>query len=129
MPTWLAVAAGGAVGTLARYLVGVAWARPGVFPWWTLAINVAGSLALGVFAGVASARGATTSTLTLALTVGLCGGFTTFSTFSVETLALLERGEWQRAGAYVVASVLLGLLAAAAGASVATAFIRARLLS
>lgn len=117
------------MGTLARYLVGVAWARPGAFPWWTLAINVVGSFALGVFAGVASARGATASALTLALTVGLCGGFTTFSAFSVETLALLERGEWQRAGAYVVASVLLGLLAAAAGAAVATAFIRGRLLS
>lgn len=115
MPTWLAVAAGGAAGTLARYLIGVAWARPGAFPWWTLTINVIGSLVLGLVVGVAAARGAASSTLTIALAVGVAGGFTTFSTFSVETLALIERGESLRAGAYVTASVVLGLLAAALG--------------
>lgn len=115
MPTWLAVAAGGAAGTLARYLIGVAWARPGAFAWWTLTVNVIGSLVLGLVIGVAGARGAASSTLTLALTVGVAGGFTTFSTFSVETLALIERGESLRAAAYVTASIVLGLLAAALG--------------
>lgn len=115
MPTWIAVAAGGAAGTLARYLVGVAWARPGVFPWWTLGINVTGSLALGLIVGVAAARGAASSTLIIALAVGVAGGFTTFSTFSVETLAMVERGESLRAIAYVTASIVLGLLAAALG--------------
>lgn len=115
MPTWIAVAAGGAAGTLARYLIGVAWARPGAFPWWTLGINVLGSFALGLIVGVAAARGAASSTLTIALAVGVAGGFTTFSTFSVETLAMVERGESLRATAYVTASVVLGLLAAALG--------------
>lgn len=113
--TALAVAMGGALGTLARFAIGVAWARPGAFPWWTLAINTAGSLLLGVVAGLA-ARGGLATTTSLALSVGLCGGFTTFSTFSVETLALVERGEWRRAVAYVAASVLLGVAAAAIGA-------------
>jgi CrcB protein len=115
MPTWLAVAAGGAAGTLARYVIGMVWARPGAFPWWTLGVNVTGSLALGLIAGAAAARGAANSTLVLALTVGVAGGFTTFSTFSVETLALIDRGESLRAAAYVTASIVLGLLAAALG--------------
>lgn len=115
MPTWLAVAGGGAAGTLARYLIGVAWARPGAFPWWTLGINIVGSFVLGVVIGVAAVRDTASSTVTLALAVGVAGGFTTFSTFSVETLAMVERGESLRAAAYVAASVVLGLLAAALG--------------
>lgn len=115
MPTWIAVAAGGAAGTLARYLIGSVWTRAGAFPWPTLGINVIGSLALGAIVGAAMVRGSASSTLTIALAVGVAGGFTTFSTFSVETLAMIERGESLRAAAYVTASVLLGLLAAALG--------------
>ena len=115
MSTWLAVAAGGAAGTLARYAVGVAWTRPGVFPWWTLGINVAGSFVLGLVSGAAAARGGVPSATVVALSIGLCGGFTTFSAFSLETLALIQRGAWLRAGAYVTASVALAIAAAALG--------------
>jgi len=118
VPTWIAVAAGGAAGTLARYAIGLAWARPGLFPWWTLSINVAGSLVLGVVAGLVP-RGGAPTTASVALSVGLCGGFTTFSAFSLETLALVERGEWTRAAAYAVASVLLGVAAAGLGVALA----------
>jgi CrcB protein len=114
VPTWLAVAVGGAAGTLARYAVGLAWARPGVFPWGTLGINVAGSFVLGLVSGAAARGGAPTATV-VALSIGLCGGFTTFSAFSLETLALIQRGTWLRAGAYVTASVALAIAAAALG--------------
>lgn len=111
----LAIAAGGAVGSVARYLIGAAVAprAPG-FPWATLAINVSGSLLLA-FLAAALAGTATSPALRAGLTTGLCGGYTTFSAFSAETLALVEQGSQARAGAYVAASVALSLLAAAAG--------------
>lgn len=125
MPTWLAVATGGALGTLARYAVGLAWARPGAFPWWTLAINISGSFVLGVVTGIAAARETGSTTVAVALSVGLCGGFTTFSAFSVESLGLIEQGAWTRASAYAILSVLLGIAAAGAGLTL----IRTRILA
>lgn len=108
-----AVAAGGGAGSLLRYLIGV-WmprAHPGAFPVATLAINVAGSLLLGWllrrFEAVPSAPA-----LRAALTVGVCGGFTTFSAFSVEVVTLLQAGRPGRAAVYVLASVVAGVAAA-----------------
>ena len=114
--TWLLVALGGAAGAVARYGVG-AWmgSRPGEgFPWATFAINVSGSLLLGVLARAlpADAHGARAL-----LAVGFCGAYTTFSTFSAETLLLLEQRAWTTAALYVAGSVLAGLAGAALGAS------------
>ena len=116
-----AIAAGGAAGSVARYLLGALLApRAPDFPWATLGINVGGSLLLGALA-VLLAGPTHSPTVRAGLTVGFCGGFTTFSTFSAETLALLEHGRHARAGGYVAASVVLGIAAAMAGAALARA--------
>lgn len=112
MPNALAVAVGGALGALARY--GVASAIGGrSFPWATLAINVAGSFALGVV--LAGAAGRWPAAVSFFVTVGFLGAFTTFSTFSFEATELLREGRAATAGTYVAASVVLGLLASVAG--------------
>lgn len=103
---------GGGLGALARYGVGEAFkARhwSDAFPWHTFAINVLGSFALGLVAVLLKDRPA----WVLLLGVGVCGGFTTFSTFSVETLALIEKGRAPAAAGYALGSVLAGLLGAA----------------
>jgi fluoride exporter len=108
----LLVAAGGAIGSAARYGVGVLLAHASrTFPWSTLAVNVAGSLALGIAIALTAAG----STSRLLLGVGVCGGFTTFSAFGAEVVALLEAGHAARAAAYLSASVALGVGALAAG--------------
>ncbi len=113
MPLVLAIALGGAAGSVARWWIG-SLAPDAAFPWATLAINVAGSLLLGMLVRAAVVSAAPAE-LRLALTVGFCGGFTTFSTFSLETVRMAQSGAWGRAGAYVLASVLLSLAAVAAG--------------
>ena len=109
----LAVAAGGACGALLRM-----WVAQGVygllgrgFPFGTLVVNVAGSLAMGVVYVVFFERYAIAPEWRAALVVGFLGAFTTFSTFSMDTLALLEQGEHARAGANVVLSVVACLAA------------------
>src|SRR5687768_6678422 len=111
-----AIALGGAVGSVLRYGIGsVLQQRVGAgFPVGTFVVNVTGSLLLGFLVRYLLATPASPE-LRAALTIGLCGGYTTFSTFSLETLRLLEEGNWGRAGFYVVASVALSLLATAAG--------------
>ena len=106
------MAAGGAAGSVARHLVGLAaLGASAEFPWGTLAINVVGSFVLGAVLG-AVPPGAPGRLL---LGTGFCGGFTTFSAFSAEAVALAGRGLVGRAGGYAVVSVTLGMLAAAAG--------------
>jgi CrcB protein len=110
-----AIAAGGALGSVARYLIGtIVTARAPGFPWATLAINVTGSLLFAVFAAALAGQ-ALSPALRAGLTTGFCGGYTTFSTFSYETLTLVEQGSYTRAGAYAAASVALSLLAAVLG--------------
>jgi len=113
--TWMAVASGGALGSLARYLLGaVMTALTGQrFPWGTLLINVAGSFVIGLIAAatVAPGRVLMNPDLRIFLMVGLCGGFTTFSAFSLQTLELTQAGEIWPAAAYVVGSVVLCLAA------------------
>lgn len=110
----LLVGAGGFVGSVCRYLAS-GWVQrlvPGfLFPWGTLAVNVAGCLGIGLAAGLVGARHWADPEVRLAVTVGLLGGFTTFSTFGAETLALARAGEAWRAAANVVAQVALGLAA------------------
>ncbi len=125
MTTLFAVALGGAFGAVARYLT-AGWlqdATHGFFPWGTLGVNVLGSLILGF--SMAWLQGTMASTeLRALLTIGFLGSFTTFSTFSYETVALLRDGEWVRATGYSLGSVALGLVAVAAGAVIASTILR-----
>ncbi|MFJ9519395.1 fluoride efflux transporter FluC [Kitasatospora sp. NPDC101801] len=114
---WLLVAAGAAVGAPARYLADrLLRARyGGGFPWGTLTVNVLGSLLLGVFAGICSARGL------LLLGTGLCGALTTYSTFSYDVLRLVEGGTRGRAAVYLAGTLVAGIGAAWGGAELAGA--------
>lgn len=110
------IALGGAVGSVSRYLLGGVIQRAAglAFPIGTLAVNVTGSFVAGFllryFMNVQ-----THPTLRAALIVGFCGGFTTFSAFTTETLGLFEGGEYARAALYVAASLALSLMAVFAG--------------
>ena len=124
---YLYLAAGGVIGTLARYGVGQ-WipTRAGTdFPWPTFAINVAGSLVLG-FAMRAFETMPVAPEVRGLIAVGFCGAFTTFSTFSFETVALMQAGHWARASLYAAGSVAVGLLAVFAGMALAGAAFRPR---
>ena len=121
----LLVALGGAAGSVARYLLSKAIQDTAAtaFPWGTMAVNVAGCLLIGLLYGLASGDGARLGAdLKLMLTVGFCGGFTTFSTFANESLTLAKSGDALLSAAYIGSSVALGVLAVAAGAQLAKAF-------
>ena len=107
---------GGAIGAGARHLVGQAMlARLGPgFPWWTLSINIVGGLAMGLLIG-ALARGDDGDTARLFVGVGILGGFTTFSSFSMEFWMLFERGQNAQAAVYVLASVVGAIVACGLG--------------
>jgi CrcB protein len=115
MPVLL-VFLGGMIGAPLRYLTdkAVQARHDSVFPLGTLTVNVVGSFILGALAGAAAAHGLPSSVMLL-LGTGLCGGLTTFSTFSFETVRLLEDGSLAEAGFNALGSLLLGLAAAAAG--------------
>ena len=117
MPTWLAIAIGGALGAVARWLVSDGlqrWLGRG-FPWGTLAVNVAGSFVLGLAVVLLIDRLALGPVWRAGILIGFVGAFTTFSTFAVETIELAGDGLTLRAGANVAASVLCCLAAAWAG--------------
>jgi CrcB protein len=120
--TLLLVLAGGAIGAPLRYLTDlfVQSRHDSVFPWGTLAVNVAGSLILGLLAGAADAAAVSDWVLTLVGT-GFCGALTTFSTFGYETLRLVEDGSYSQAALNAAVSILLGLGACAAGWWIAAA--------
>ncbi|MEV6166944.1 fluoride efflux transporter CrcB [Streptomyces sp. NPDC051954] len=119
---WLLVVAGAMVGAPLRYLTdrAVQSRHDSVFPWGTFAVNVAGSLILGLLTGAAAA-GVANSHVQLLLGTGLCGALTTYSTFSYETLRLTETGAGLYAAANVAGSVAAGLGAAFAGVWIAQA--------
>lgn len=119
------VALGGALGALARYgISGWVYDRLGEnFPWGTLVVNLVGCLALGLVIRWIQVS-AVAPEVRPFLTIGVLGAFTTFSTFSYETVALLQEGQWLRAGLYMGGSVVLGLIAMLAGMALATAFAR-----
>lgn len=112
MTTTALVALAGALGAVSRYAVGTALAGR-AFPWATLTVNVVGSLVLGVVLATAADRW--DPAITTAVAVGFLGAFTTFSTFSVETVALVRDGRAGTALLYVAASLVLGFGAAAVG--------------
>jgi fluoride exporter len=117
----LLVALGGAIGSVLRYLVGLAsgWLFGASFPWGTLAVNIAGSLAMGLVIGLAASKFQLTNELTNELRVfaatGFLGGFTTFSAFSLDFALLFERRDYGLAGLYLAGSVGLSILALFAG--------------
>lgn len=107
----LYVAIGGALGAVARYLTGVGlgrWLGTG-FPWATLTVNMVGSLAMGLVVGLAAHRLTLSDEMRAFLTIGVLGGFTTFSSFSLDAAGLLQRGEIMLAAAYVLTSVIMSI--------------------
>lgn len=111
------VALGGAIGAVLRYQAGrlltLLFGAPAMlaFPWATLFVNVTGSLAMGLLAGWLARHGTAGEPMRLLLGVGVLGGFTTFSAFSLELMLLIERGQAAQALAYGAISVLAGLIA------------------
>ena len=114
---YLWVALGGALGSVSRYWVnGLISTNFGTsFPWGTLTINVTGSFVIGILAAVASPEGRMDSQsrmfATQFLMIGICGGYTTFSSFSLQTLNLLRDRQWLYAGGNIILSVVLCMIA------------------
>ncbi len=113
MQHFLIVALGGGIGAGLRHLVnlGALRALGPSFPWGTLAVNIIGSLAMGLLVGVLAARVQASAELRLFAATGVLGGFTTFSAFSLDAVTLFERGQAGSALVYVAASVILSIAA------------------
>lgn len=113
MTRFLLVASGGALGAIARYGVGMValrWGGIGGWPWGTFAVNAIGGLLMGLLAGWLALRGtAGQESVRLFAAVGLLGGFTTFSAFSLETALMIQRRELALAAAYVAGSVVVAI--------------------
>jgi CrcB protein len=122
------IAIGSALGGVSRYLIGglVQRGAGSGFPAGTLVVNVTGSFLLGMFLRYGLEAPTLTPEMRAFLTIGFCGGYTTFSTFSYETVALLEDGQWGRAGLYAAASLVLSLIAVLLGLMAARGIITAR---
>jgi CrcB protein len=120
----LAIAIGGAIGSLVRYFVAgavqsAAW--PG-FPWGIFVVNVSGGFVMGIIVALGALKLTYTPEIRAFLTVGILGGYTTFSTFSLDSVLLIERGALASAAAYVVGSAVLSILALFAGMWLIRAF-------
>ncbi len=116
--------AGGALGSGARYLVSLGaarWLGPAL-PYGTFAVNLIGSLLLGLMLQSFTQATPESAGLRLALTTGAMGGFTTYSTFNYETLNLLSSGRWVAGGGYLLATVMSCLLAGALGMGIGRLF-------
>lgn len=121
--TYLSIALGGELGSVARFWASGVVARQfgETFPWGTLIVNVAGSLAIGFFAALTAPDGRwlVTPGARQFFMIGICGGYTTFSSFSLQTLELVRDGEWLYAGLNVLGSVILCLAAVWVGYALA----------
>ena len=111
----LLVGAGSFIGGALRYCFSCLLKYSEGFPWTTFVVNLIGCLVIGLLWGVFSKMTNMSQSLVLFLSVGLCGGFTTFSTFSKESLTLLQTGNYILAATYIITSVLLGIAFVAAG--------------
>jgi fluoride exporter len=127
--TYLWIAIGGALGSMARFWLAVAVAEKlgPQFPWGTILINIVGSFIIGFFSTFTGPGGRILASFNARafVMVGICGGFTTFSAFSLQTLDLAREGRWFQAGGNIVLSVVLCLLAVWAGHLLATALLPA----
>lgn len=123
MTRFLLVAGGGALGAMARYGLGIVATRiapNAAWPWGTFAANLIGGLLMGLLAGWLALRaGAHQDSIRLFAAVGVLGGFTTFSAFSLETALMIERRQFAIAGGYVAASVVLSVVALFLGLMIA----------
>lgn len=108
----LMVGAGGFIGSVLRYIVGLIPMREGsTFPVKTMCVNVAGAFLIGIIAASVLRHGDMSPRMVLFLKVGICGGFTTFSTFALESVGLLQSGKSLQAILYIVFSVVLSIFA------------------
>ena len=116
----LCIGVGGGIGSIFRYLISVFVGRhiPIVFPLSTLLVNISGCFLIGVFYSLANRYTGFTPEWRLFLITGICGGFTTFSTYSYDGLVLLKQGANFSFLLYIIGSVVLGLLATFAGAAI-----------
>jgi CrcB protein len=116
---YAAVMIGGAIGSAMRYAMStwIAEATHSTFPWGTLCVNVTGSFVIGFFTGLTGPDGPllVSPVVRAFVTIGILGGFTTFSSFSLQTMLLVEDGQWFSAAGNVISSVALCLVAAGAG--------------
>ena len=111
-----AVGVGGGLGALGRYYIaGWIQAAGSVFPWGIFVVNITGGLLMGVIVEAGALKLNLSPELRTFLTVGIMGGYTTFSTFSLDSVLLLQKGEHLQAAAYVIGSVVLSILALVAG--------------
>lgn len=112
MAECLFVGIGGFIGSVCRYLIGLIPLSPSNgFPVKTLVINVAGAFAIGLIAATAAKNADISPRIVLLLKTGICGGFTTFSTFALEISDLIRGGSWAAAAAYILLSLILGVAA------------------
>src|SRR6185312_9964056 len=111
-----AVGVGGGLGALARYYI-AGWVQPpgGVFPWGIFVVNITGGLLMGMIVEASALRLNLSPELRSFLTVGILGGYTTFSTFSLDSALMLQKGQYGLAAGYVAGSVVLSILALFAG--------------
>ncbi|MFJ7955235.1 fluoride efflux transporter CrcB [Streptomyces sp. NPDC096319] len=128
LPVVAVVAAGGALGALARYGASLAWPTPdGAFPWTVLTVNASGCAVLGVvMVLLTETTTAPHPLLRPFLGTGVCGGYTTFSTYSLDTQRLLSAGEATRGLLYLGGTLLTALAAVAAGVAAARLLVRSR---
>ena len=112
----LSIAAGGAIGSLLRYFIASMIQRPTMtFPLGILVVNITGGLIMGIIVELSALKLTLTPEVRAFLTVGVLGGYTTFSTFSLDSALLIERGDYMGAAAYIVGSATLSILALFAG--------------
>lgn len=111
------VGLGGFIGTVARFLISRFFQENvlSVFPWSTFIVNIIGCLLIGIIYGISEKGDVLSPEIRLFLTVGICGGFTTFSTFSNDSFLLIRDQEWFRVALYASLSLFLGLVAVYAG--------------
>lgn len=124
MPNLLLIALGGACGALARYWVTSLFYSPqSTMPWGTLVVNVLGSLIMGILFVLVVEKSQLAASYRPLLMVGFLGAFTTFSTFSLETVALIHEGHIMSAAIYILLSVILSVMALAAGIALIRALV------
>ena len=108
--SFLLVGLGGAIGAMFRYLLSGLW-KTNMFPFSTLLINIIGSIAIGIVLALSEKNQLVSANLKLFLATGICGGFTTFSTFSAENMVLIKAGNYATAGLYIFTSVAVCIFA------------------